>query len=51
MIVGSDQKGTHLYYLDNDGNRIEGERFAIGSGGTYAYGVLDSYYRYDMTLE
>lgn len=50
MIAGRDDKGTHLYYLDNDGNRIEGERFAIGSGGTYAYGILDTYWRNDLTL-
>jgi 20S proteasome subunit beta 5 len=51
MIAGSDSKGTHLYYCDNDGSRVKGERFAVGSGGTYAYGVLDTYYRYDLTLE
>lgn len=44
MIAGSDDTGCHLFYLDNDGNRIEGNRFTLGSGGTYAYGVLDSYY-------
>ena len=51
MIVGSDDKGVHLFYCDNDGTRVDGERFAVGSGGTYAYGVLDSGYRYDLTLE
>lgn len=51
MIAGTDDKGEHLYYLDNDGNRISGERFAVGSGGPYAYGVLDTYYRHDLTLE
>jgi len=25
--------------------------FAVGSGGTFAYGVLDTNYRYDMSLE
>ncbi len=42
MITGFDHKGGHLYYLDNDGNRIEGDKFSIGSGSTYAYGVLDT---------
>lgn len=51
MIAGSDKKGCHLYYCDNDGVRIKGERFAIGSGGTYAYGVLDTYYNYDLSLD
>lgn len=36
MIAGSDSKGIHLYYLDNDGNRVSGDRFSIGSGGPYA---------------
>lgn len=51
MIAGSDSKGTHLYYLDNDGNRIRGSQFAVGSGGTYANAILDTYVRYDMSLE
>lgn len=51
MIAGSDDSGTHLYYIDNDGIRMAGERFCIGSGGTYAYGVLDTYYRHDLSLE
>ena len=51
MIAGSDDKGTHLYYCDNDGIRIAGDKFAVGSGGTYAYGVLDTYYRYDLSID
>lgn len=51
MVVGSDATGVHLYYCDDDGKRLKGDRFAIGSGGTYAYGVLDSHYRFDMSLE
>ncbi len=51
MITGFDHNGGHLYYLDNDGNRIEGEKFSIGSGSTFAYGVLDNYWRRDLTLE
>lgn len=51
MIAGSDDTGVHLYYCDNEGNRIKGDRFAVGSGGTYAYGVLDTYYKYDLSLK
>lgn len=51
MIAGSDSKGVHMYYCDNDGIRLQGNLFAVGSGGTYAYGVLDSYYKHDMSLE
>jgi len=30
---------------------MEGECFAVGSGGTYAYGVLDTKRRMDMTVK
>ena len=51
MIAGFDSSGGHLYYTDNEGIRVEGDRFAIGSGGTYAYGILDTYYDYNLELE
>eukprot|EP01132_Coremiostelium_polycephalum_P004727 gene4727-5901_t len=51
MITGWDKTGPNLYYVDNDGTRLKGQRFAVGSGSTYAYGVLDSGYRYDLTDE
>ena len=44
-------KGPQLYYVDNDGMRLHGNLFSVGSGSTYAYGVLDSYYRYDMSID
>ncbi|XP_045597319.1 proteasome subunit beta type-5 [Procambarus clarkii] len=49
MIAGWDKKGPGLYYVDNDGNRMPGNVFSVGSGSIYAYGVLDSGYRFDMT--
>jgi 20S proteasome subunit beta 5 len=36
MCAGSDKTGCRLFYLDNDGTRLEGDVFAVGSGGTYA---------------
>ena len=51
MIGGSDSTGTYLYYCDNDGNRIEGNVFTCGSGGTFAMGILDSHMRWDMTVD
>ena len=50
MIAGFDHKGGHLYYLDNEGNRVEGDKFSIGSGSPFAYGVLDNYWREDLSL-
>jgi len=51
MICGWDKRGANIYYIDNDGTRLKGERFAVGSGSTFAYGVLDNEYRYDLTME
>ena len=51
MFTGSDKNGASLYYIDNDATRLRGRLFAVGSGGTFAYGVLDTNYRYDMTLD
>ncbi|KAH8741331.1 Pre2p/proteasome subunit beta type 5 [Cryptosporidium ryanae] len=49
MIAGYDHDGPHLYYVDNDGSRVKDYKFSIGSGSLYAYGILDTGYRYDLT--
>ncbi|EED92024.1 proteasome subunit beta type 5 precursor [Thalassiosira pseudonana CCMP1335] len=51
MITGWDETGPQLYYVDDDGTRLHGRYFSVGSGSTYAYGVLDTYYRPDLTVE
>lgn len=52
MICGWDEaKGPQLYYIDSDGTRLKGQRFSVGSGSTYAYGVLDQGYKYDLSIE
>jgi len=52
MIAGWDEaKGPELYYVDDDGTRLKHDRFSVGSGSTYAYGVLDLGYRVDLTVE
>jgi len=45
------QEGPALYYIDSDGTRLAGNLFCVGSGQTFAYGVLDAEYRYEMTEE
>lgn len=42
-----------IFYVDNSGMRIESDMFAVGSGSTYALGILDSEQirRHDMTSE
>jgi len=51
MICGWDKRGPGLYYVDSDGSRLPGDLFSVGSGSTYAYGVLDADHRNDMTVE
>lgn len=51
MFTGSDKTGASLYYIDDDATRLRGNLFAVGSGGTFAYGVLDTNYRYDMSVK
>jgi 20S proteasome subunit beta 5 len=41
MVAGWDAAGPGLYYVDSDGQRTKGQRFSVGSGSLYAYGVLD----------
>jgi len=48
MITGWDKRGPGLYYVDSEGNRFPGNVFSVGSGSTYAYGVLDSGYDWDL---
>lgn len=48
MIAGWDKTGPQLYYVDNDGVRLHGTRFSVGSGSTFAYGVLDRGYSWDL---
>jgi len=43
MITGWDMTGPQLYYVDNDATRLHSDLFSVGSGSTYAYGVLDKY--------
>lgn len=51
MISGYDSDGPHIFYCDNEGDRLEGQIFSVGSGSLYAYGVLETMYRTDLTDE
>jgi 20S proteasome subunit beta 5 len=42
MIMGYDESGPSIYYVDNKGTRIRGDLFSVGSGSTFALGVLDT---------
>ncbi|KAM0788488.1 Proteasome subunit beta type-5, variant 2 [Microbotryomycetes sp. NB124-2] len=49
MICGWDKTGPALFYVDSDGTRLKGDLFSVGSGSTFAYGVLDQGYSPDLT--
>lgn len=51
MVAGWDHTGPRLFYVDSDGSRLEGDKFSVGSGSTFAYGVLDSKDVKNMGLE
>ncbi len=51
MVTGWDKTGPQLFYVDSDGQRLKGNLFSVGSGSTYAYGVLDNGYKWDLTDE
>lgn len=52
MIMGVDEEfGPSIYYVDNKGTRIKGDMFSVGSGSTFALGVLDTDRREDMNEE
>jgi 20S proteasome subunit beta 5 len=53
MIMGYDDRdGFSIYYIDNTGVKIRGDMFAVGSGSTFALGILDTEERkFDMTEE
>uniref|UniRef100_A0A3B3T289 Proteasome subunit beta type-5 n=1 Tax=Paramormyrops kingsleyae TaxID=1676925 RepID=A0A3B3T289_9TELE len=51
MVCGWDKRGPGLYYVDSEGNRVGGDLFAVGSGSMYAYGVVDSGLRPELSVE
>lgn len=51
MVAGWDQFGPSLYYVDDKGSRVKQDLFSVGSGSIYAYGVLDTGYRKDLSVE
>ena len=51
MICGWDKTGPQIFYVDSDGQRCPGKLFSVGSGSTFAYGVLDTGYKYDLTSD
>lgn len=51
MVTGWDKTGPQLFYVDSDGQRLKHHLFSVGSGSTFAYGVLDAGYSHDLSVE
>lgn len=51
MVAGWDLNGPGLYYVDSEGTRLKGQRFSVGSGSLFAYGVLDQGYKWDLSVK
>uniref|UniRef100_A0A7S2W1S9 proteasome endopeptidase complex n=2 Tax=Eucampia antarctica TaxID=49252 RepID=A0A7S2W1S9_9STRA len=50
MIMGFDnQNGASIYYIDDTGVRIKDTMFAVGSGSTFALGLLDTEKKENMS--
>ncbi|XP_017132204.1 proteasome subunit beta type-5 [Drosophila elegans] len=49
MLAGWSAEGPSLVYVDSEGLRIYGKVFAVGSGSSYALGVLDNDYRFNLS--
>ncbi|MCI4360243.1 MAG: archaeal proteasome endopeptidase complex subunit beta [Thermoplasmata archaeon] len=51
MILGGvDLKGGHVFSVDPAGGSIEDRYVSVGSGSTFAYGILEEGYSRDMSV-
>ncbi|CAB4399280.1 N-terminal nucleophile aminohydrolase [Rhizophagus irregularis] len=51
MVAGWDKTGPSIFYIDSDGTRLKGDLFSVGSGSPFAYGVVDSGFDYDLSVQ
>ncbi len=52
VLGGKDSKGYYLYDLYPDGSVMEcGDYLSSGSGSVFAYGVLETYYKKDISVD
>jgi len=49
LIGGLDSEGGHVYSLDAAGGAIPDDYITTGSGSPYVYGILEDYFRENMT--
>ncbi|MCL4326257.1 MAG: archaeal proteasome endopeptidase complex subunit beta [Candidatus Thermoplasmatota archaeon] len=49
LLGGVDKNGGHVYSIDPAGGSIEDKFVSTGSGSMFVYGVLEDYYKADMS--
>jgi len=50
ILGGTDAKGGHVFSVDPAGGSIEDRYVSVGSGSTFAYGVLEETYSRDISV-
>jgi proteasome beta subunit len=50
LIGGVDPRGGHIFSVDPAGGSIEDKFVSVGSGSTFAYGILEEGYQRDLAL-
>src|SRR6202521_3119872 len=50
ILGGVDQKGGHVFSVDPAGGSIEDRFVSVGSGSTFAYGILEEVYTRDISV-
>ncbi|MCL4308727.1 MAG: archaeal proteasome endopeptidase complex subunit beta [Candidatus Thermoplasmatota archaeon] len=50
ILGGVDAKGGHIFSIDPAGGAIEDRYCSVGSGSTFAYGVLEEAYAREITV-
>jgi proteasome beta subunit len=50
IVAGVDDDGYHVYSLDAAGGSIPDDYVTTGSGSPYVYGILEDYYKPDMSM-
>ncbi|AEA38887.1 26S proteasome SU B5 (nucleomorph) [Cryptomonas paramecium] len=51
IIAGWDHNGPEIYFIDSEGSRFRINIVSVGSGSTYAYGILDTDYKWNISIE
>lgn len=49
--AGTELGGPAIFYVDSDGTRLKGYLFSVGSRSTFAYGIFDQRYCWELTDE